>query len=419
MSNLSYYALVNSQNFGIRPVKDLISGLKPDILGYSGGSFPDVFDPAFDAYIAGALRNDPYFQKAKDSPWVIGYMSGDTDNMWGFGAGPDFATTPHGKNSDHLGVITLITAPSQTNNSKLNVGYSDTQVYAKTALMDFLQQKYKKIEALNSAWSSSYTTFGSAGGWGVGTGLLDESGTLRHKWVGKDTVNLRDFNSNVHADLDAFLVQLSRKYFTICHTRFKQFSPNALYFGVTALGSWMAPPRREILEGAAGLIDVMSTNVDPANQQQIDFIQTYLGDVPIIQWAGWRANPDSAMFRTPKETDFQTQGERAKAYARQVENLWNIKGKPSGSHPFVGLLWWEFHDNVGESSNWGLVSLLDNAYDGREAVRGRGRDEWGFPTGGEERDYGDFLSVIRATNQNCLIQLFEEAQRTISSPGQH
>jgi O-antigen ligase len=419
MSNLSYYALLNSQNFGTRPVKDLIAGVKPNILGYYGGTFPDVFDPAFDAYLAGALHKDPYFVKAKDSPWVIGYMSGDTDNMWGFGAGPDFATTPAGHSSDHLGVIALLTAPSQTNNSKLNIDYSDAQVYTKMALINFLQRKYRTIEALNSAWSSGYTTFGSAGGWGIGIGLLDESGSLHHKWLGKDTTNLRDFNPNTRADLDAFLVQISRKYFTICRTRFKQFSPNALYFGVTNLGSWMAPPRREILEGAAGLIDVMSTNVNPANQQQIDFIQTHLGDVPMIQWTGWRANPDSAMFRTPQETDFQTQGDRAKAYTQQVENLWNLRAKSNASHPFVGLLWWEFHDNVGESANWGLVSLFDNAYDGREAMRAPGRDGWGFATGGEERDYGDFLSSVRATNQNTFIELFEEIQLSISSQSPH
>jgi putative inorganic carbon (HCO3(-)) transporter len=415
MSNLSYYALVNSQNFGSRPVKDLIAGVKPNVLGYYGGTFPDIFDPAFDAYVTGALQKDPYFQNSKGSPWVIGYMSGDTDNMWGFGAGPDFATTPAEHSSDHLGVIALITASSQTNNSKLNIGYTDTQVYTKMALEKFLQQKYQTIEALNSAWASSYTTFASAGGWGVGTGLLDESGTLHHKWIGRDTINLRDFNSNIRADLDTFLIELARKYFTICRTRFKQFSPDALYFGITNLGSWMAPPRREILEAAAGLIDVMATNVNPANQQQINFIQTYLGDVPMIQWAGWRANPDSAMFRTPKETDFQTQAERAEAYKRQVGSLWSARAMANGSHPFVGLLWWEFHDNAGESSNWGLVSLLDNAYDGQEAIHAVGHDGWGFTTGGEERDYGDFLSAVRAANQNCFIQLYGEMQRTIAN----
>jgi len=48
--------------------------------------------------------------------------------------------------------------------------------------------------------------------------------------------------------------------------------------------------------------------------------------------------------------------------------------------------------------NWGLVSLRDNAYDGKEAIRAAGVDPWGYPTGGEERDYGNFLGAVIAAN---------------------
>ena len=420
LENFSWYALTNSQNFGNRPVKDLVAGVKPGVLEYYGGNFPDVYDPAFDVYVRGMLRNDPASLATRNSPWVIGYMSADTDNMWGFGAGPDFETTPPGHNSDHLGLVVLVTAPTQTSNSKLRMAYTDTEVYTKNALVNYLQAKYGTIQALNAAWSSNYTTFGSAGGWGFGTGLLDESGTLRHRWIGKDTVSLHDFNPGVQIDLNTFLVQLSKKYFTICRTRFKQFNPNALYFGVTTLGAWIAPPRKEILQGAAGLIDVLATNIDPANQAQIDFVQKNLGDIPMIQWTGWRANMDSDMFATPENTDYRAQGKRAMAYTSQVNSMWNAAARPNGVHPFVGLLWWEFHDNVGESSNWGLVSLSDNAYDGNEAVREWGRDPWGFVTGGELRDYGDFLSATRAAYQQTYTRLQNETgQAMVVSQPRH
>jgi hypothetical protein len=71
-----------------------------------------------------------------------------------------------------------------------------------------------------------------------------------------------------------------------------------------------------------------------------------------------------------------------------VADLLNVKVAATGMHPFVGLLWWEFADNRREKTNWGRVTLSDNAYDGREAVQAIGKDPWGFPTGGEERDYG-------------------------------
>lgn len=419
LGNFSWYSLINSQNFGSRPVKDLIGGVKPGILAYYGGNFPDVFDPAFDDYVVGMLQKDHAFQVTKNSPWVVGYMSADTDNMWGFGAGPDFATTPPGHASDHLGLVVLLTSPTQSSNAKLSMSYSDTQVYAKKALADFLEVKYKSIQALNVAWKSSYSTFGTAGGWGNGTGLLDESGEMPHKWLGRDTVRLSDFNSNVVSDLNAFLVQLARKYFTICRTRIKEFNPNALYLGATNQGAWLSPPRKEILQGARGLLDVMGTNLDPGNRAQVDFVTQYLGDVPMLNWTGWRANPDSDMYATPRETDFQTQAQRATAYSQAVNNMWSATATSTNSQPFIGLLWWEFHDNVGENSNWGLVSMSDNAYDGVEAVQAKGRDPWGFSTGGERRDYGDFLSGVRASNSQIYVRLQDETQEAARNRRDH
>ena len=42
--------------------------------------------------------------------------------------------------------------------------------------------------------------------------------------------------------------------------------------------------------------------------------------------------------------------------------------------------------------NWGLTSDRDNAYDGKQAVSAPGTDRWGFPTGGEDRNYGNPLT---------------------------
>ena len=41
---------------------------------------------------------------------------------------------------------------------------------------------------------------------------------------------------------------------------------------------------------------------------------------------------------------------------------------------------------VSEQKNWGLVSLMDNAYDGVEAGIAQGTDAWGYRTGGEEKN---------------------------------
>ncbi len=59
-------------------------------------------------------------------------------------------------------------------------------------------------------------------------------------------------------------------------------------------------------------------------------------------------------------------------------------------------------DNSGEGINWGLVSRLDNAYDGKEAIIAPGLDPWGFATGGEVANYGDFLSSATAANATLI-----------------
>ena len=69
-----------------------------------------------------------------------------------------------------------------------------------------------------------------------------------------------------------------------------------------------------------------------------------------------------------------------------------------GIFPIVGLDWWEYMDKPAEGANWGLVTPKDNAYDGKEAQQARGRDRWGYLTGGEDRNYGDFLSAVENTN---------------------
>jgi hypothetical protein len=53
------------------------------------------------------------------------------------------------------------------------------------------------------------------------------------------------------------------------------------------------------------------------------------------------------------------------------------------------------------------VSFLDNAYDGKEAVRAPGTDPWGYTTGGEEKDYGDFISSVRAAHQRLVADLVD------------
>ena len=57
------------------------------------------------------------------------------------------------------------------------------------------------------------------------------------------------------------------------------------------------------------------------------------------------------------------------------------------------------------------MTLSDNAYDGHEARRAAGKDAWGLATGGEERDYVDYLSAVRSTNLAVQQALIEELRQ--------
>jgi hypothetical protein len=401
--------------------KNIYASLDPAIPLFRAsraGNFPDVFDPGWRRYVFSAYKSDEDLARYKVSPYFIGYFSDDTDFLAGFGPGTDFPTDPPGKYHWHLGYLALITASTQTTNpysSPANRPYADATVYTKLALRDFLTARYGTIESLNAAWGAAYTTFGSDGAWPHGRGLLDENGRASHGWLGsQDPYSLRGMKPAARTDLDGFLFELAKRFFEVNAEAFRAVAPRALFFGPTNLGGagWRAPARGPILKAAGLVLDVINIGTD-GSQAQLDFIAQWAGDVPIAVWEGVVANADSGRVRSKAEAaswNVPSQAARGLQYARDVQALVAGVARPTGSRPYVGLLFWAWSDSLGEGQNWGLVSLLDNAYDGREAVRAVGRDAWGYRTGGEERDYGDFISSVRRANLSALQTIAEEAK---------
>ena len=400
----SSYSLRNVLGYAAQPVKQLYYPLARNTayLGYGGyvGHFADVFDPNFTQWIAGRLASAEFATYAA-SPYLLGFSSDDGDYTTGLGAGKDFV--PSLSNSHpHLGYIVAITAPKQTSATieGQSITYSDTTVYSKLAWRDFLIARYDTIEALNAAWGTSdfYTSFDSTGTWGTGTGLLDEDG--RHPWMGTDPFGLTGAAAAVRTDLDDFLYQIANQYFSAHRTQIRAKYPNVLFFGPTNVGAWNAPARRQVLRAAGESLDLMRISWD-GSQAQLDFTAQYAGDLPLVIWLGGVSNPDSAFFRYAQggQSDiFTTQSARASFYTTRLSAMLAATVASTGTKPFVGLQWWEFHDNWAEKSNWGLVTLSDNAYDGKEAIIAGGTDQWGYRTGGEERNYGSFLSSVSVAN---------------------
>ncbi len=129
---------------------------------------------------------------------------------------------------------------------------------------------------------------------------------------------------------------------------------------------------------------------------------------PFFVWTTFMAQADSPQSATKgwPGVDLPTQEERGRAYAKFVNELVAFRADDD-TFPCVGIDWWAYCDKVtgGESHNFGLVTKHDNPYDGVAARVQRGRDASGHPIGGETRDYGDFLSHVKAANDAILDQM--------------
>jgi hypothetical protein len=399
--------LYNGYGYGTGPVKDLVIGTDPRYYdGYRGARALDFFDPNWETYVDGWMRlDDGLIYGAIGSPWLLGIAMDEGDSLLGFGPGPEIPF-PRGFHP-HPGWMVLVTSFEQANNpwAPESPPYADRTVHSKYALRDFLKDRYAaSIDALNSAWNSHYTTYDSEGGWGSGTGLLDEDG--RNPWVGTWRDEMATASPAVRADLGDFLYLYARRYFTVMAAKMRQHAPMHLVFGPTSLNGWAALTRKEILRAAGESVDVLQAAI--GSPRALDLTATYAGNKPIVTWDSFIANPDSALhlYRQPEDIAAprlaETQEARGQMYADKVDFLFNAT-TPAGVHPVAGIKFWSWTDHWWEKANFGLVTLSDNAYDGQQAARNPGTDAAGWPTGGEEpplprEKYGDFISAVTAAN---------------------
>jgi hypothetical protein len=425
----SWYSYTNANNWASGPVKDLIAGVKSTVYtGYRSHS-ADFWDPNFAQWFQNSLINDYWVHQAYSGPnkdYLISITVDDTDFLQGFGAGHDFPTTNNGAISlgydqPHLGWIILVTAPTQSSSAYFGLTYTNQTVYAKQELSNWLSARYSgSIASLNTAWGSQYSSFGSSGGWGVGTGLLDEDGTCPAKisicWVPADALGLSGATAPMQKDLDDFLLHHAQKYFSTIKSSLQAQAPGVLYNGPTVLGTYGTPPRRQILQAAGAYVDLLPlASVPPicSNctdvQQRVDFVAQYGGDKPWLNWEGYQAKADSYMSPYASVSDqLQTQQARGQLYQQRMQQFLNTQDTTTGTYHLVGLKWWELYDNRGENANWGLLTRRDNAYDGAAATTAAGADSWGYatgclPTSGcEKSSYGDFLDLLLNANLSTL-----------------
>ena len=273
------------------PFKNIVDGIPQSTYPCSTnycGQLMDVFDPAWQIGYQGelALQNQAITGGFASVPWIVAITTEDADYFWAIkGVGTD-PVTPY----PNPGWLIAVTNFQQTN-------YQDTKLYSKYAWTTYLQNKYGNIGALNSAWNTGgfYTSFGDAGGYGTGTGVLDEDG--RHKWVGSDSYNLTGETSAMQADINAFLYQYVYQLESVAVNTIKSYDPNHLIVCPSALGGLgeygIRPPVLQALVDAG--VDIVQIGYDPLTPQNISTATaayTTTGK-PVFLWYGLSANQDS------------------------------------------------------------------------------------------------------------------------------
>jgi hypothetical protein len=523
------YAMHNSNGWLPNPVKNMLYVHSPFFTGYaSPNGIADYYDSGVATWLQTELvpGNDFTITTFNNSPYknyIIGFFSDDSDETNGFGSGPDFPTTPPGKNNYNLGMQVAAMSPLDTANSSFAYVYTNTQIYSKLTLRNNLATQYGTVGALNTAWGSSYTTFDSSGvcvgsqpvtcassvaadavgtgdgttltfshtlshttvsgfslqvlvagtpvagdicnngagvgcsaktgtlygpnvsgtinystgalsisftaghapassaaitatyvanGWGIGTGFLDEDDRPAHTWMGTDWTAMSNANANTKADLNTFLQAIATKYFSDCQTQLKAVYPNIMYLGPDSLSTWGGVPPIPVLKAASSYLDAFLTSaVTVYTQAEMDAIASNFGDKPYFGSFYSTANPDSALSQYANNiapVGFATQAARGSAYTTMMTEQLQTAHTTGGTFPYIGVYWWEYYDNWGERMNWGIVTHLDNAYDGHEAGSGNvtcsapltaytcGGEP--TPSGGALPPFGDLITPVKSAN---------------------
>ncbi len=394
-------------------VKDICRGFNSN--GYNSfcSNFIDVFDPKFQtgAIAETLVQEDQYTGGFNTDPWVLSIQLGDPDYI--------FAIKGNGAGTDGAAVYPHPAMMVATVNFQYS-GYLDNTLYSKYAWINFLQTKYGNIAALNASWNTGgfYTSFGDAGGFGDGTGVLDEDG--RHTaWFGTDIwnryFNLVGVNPNLVADMDQFLYQWTYQAFSVQVNAIKPYDQNHLFscgpIGGIGEGGVRPPVLQALKDAGCNVIIGNWNSYYPSvslagNQAAYDAT-----GLPTYLWYGITSQADSPLSNYPEQgapfADYATQELRGQQYATDQQAILNAQGS-NGDHYIVGTSFWSLTDNSSEDTNWGLISYSDNAYDGKCAVIAPGTDQYGYPCGGEQGNYGNFLDSVTQSNADIVQQIIQQ-----------
>ena len=292
------------------------------------GKHPDVFDPAYTTNMnARAAVNKTHFII---DAWTIAIDPEEADWIFGFGSYFKHA---------HIGAVVVFGNPQHpTGTDPLGkpITYAYPNLYSKYAVADMLRYEYKgagdpipaftissdvmgyyntyivsggsaattALANLNAAWSMSYTRWTSNGGWGTGTGFMDEAGTsvtnlvshITHGCSGLFPISFHSTPAAIATDLTAFEVLATAKYGTVMHAAVHAQAPN------TMIALFIYQPPTEVAAGIGPYIDFAEISPGPVPAQYggntiyQEGVRIYNAlQKPVIYHDYHSSNPDSPM----------------------------------------------------------------------------------------------------------------------------
>jgi len=415
-------AIRNTGGFAKEAVKEIYENVPLSVYNGYRGVLIDGFDPKYATYAKrffDSSYNLEWIRDGAKNPWLIGYSTEDGDEWFGLtvSSGPDNDILKPHPAWAVLVSMDPMRSPAAPN-SYPQQKYTDLTNYSKQALRDFLKARYNNdLAALNANWRSSYTSWDHDGGYGVGSGFLDEGG--QHIWVTSrrpapvgDWNTLDAMTAGAKKDMDDFLEAFTEKIASVAVNAIRAKDPHHLIFSPDAMNQWGFVSREPVLRAAAKWFDVLNVGyqegpVFPRERLAAPSATYDIAGKPAMYWIGFTANKDSSMsaFPDPYGVDHSSsQVARGEKYAAYINHLFNAHGS-NGDYPSLGVDFWGWADQGNEKANWGLVSPHDNPYDGTEARVAASKDPWGYPAGGENADYGDFISAVRIANLDVYQKL--------------
>ena len=390
----------------------------------------DVMDPNWLAANQGELREQlnpnggGFLDGFNNTPWIVSISLGDSDEFVLFkGNGPGGYAHP---------AQVVATSAFNFNLPPVSGNWQRPILYSKAAWtcnaiandsqnfppgQSYLEKKYNNnIAALNASWGSNYTSFCDDGGFGTGTGVLDEDGS-HTAWFGNDYYSQTGMNPNLLNDLNQYMYIMALQLYTPQISVLQSYDSNHLlmcgfYGGNGDYG--MRPQVAQALADSGCQVLVLNWNSfnnsisEQSNKQLYDQI-----GFPAVMFQGSTAQADSDMSGYPNNgapgADYPTQVIRGQHYGTDSQGIYSSQASNT-DYFSLGIVIWSLTDNSNENRNWGFISLSDNVYDGVCATRAASIDQWGYPCGGEAADYGDFTDGLTQANSALLQQLIQQLQ---------